>query len=55
MRQTNNTKNLQKRETNIENNINFNYNISSINRQQIFVSIVFATLKEDSSTILSIS
>ena len=53
MRQTNNTKNLQKRKTNVENNTNLDYNILSIDKQRAFVSIVSTTSKEDSSTTLS--
>jgi len=50
-RQTNSTKNLHKRETNTKSSTNFNYNILSIDRRQVFVFIVFATSKKDSSTI----
>jgi hypothetical protein len=57
-RQNNNTQqinsiyNLKKRKTNIESNINFDFDILLIIKQQvsIFVSIVFATSKEDFST-----
>jgi len=57
-RQNNNTQqinsiyNLKKRKTNIESNINFDFDILLIIKQQVsnFVSIVFATSKEDFST-----
>jgi hypothetical protein len=54
MRQINNIYNLKKKETNVENNIDFDFDILLINRRQMFVfaSIVFAIFEEDSSTTL---
>jgi len=55
--QINSIYNLKKRKTNAKNNIDFNINILSINRQQVFVFvlIVFAISKEESLTILFVS
>jgi len=52
-RQINSTYNLKKRKINAKSKIDIDFDILLINRQQvfIFVSIVFAISKEDSSTI----